>query len=77
MKKTINTKFDLGDTVFYYYNGAIYMCSIRDIKYYARNDSIEYLIGAIDCKIAFNPRYVNECEVVSNINGVINAIPVY
>lgn len=77
MKRTINTKFDLGDTVFYYYNGAIYMCSIRDIKYYAKNDSIEYFIGAIDCKVAFNPRYVNEIEIVKNIEDVISTIPVY
>ena len=77
MKKTINTKFDLGDTVFYYYNGAIYMCSIRDIKYYAKNDSIEYLIGAIDAKVAFNPRYVNEIEIVKNIEDILQTIPVY
>ena len=77
MKRTINTKFDLGDTVFYYYNGAIYMCSIRDIKYYVKEDSVIYLIGAIDCKVAFNPRYVNEIEIVKNIEDVISTIPVY
>ena len=77
MKKTINTKFDLGDTVFYYYNGAIYMCSIRDIKYYAKNDNIEYFIGAIDAKVAFNPRYVNEIEIVKNIEDILQTIPVY
>lgn len=79
MRVEVNTKYDVGDVVFGYYNGHFYKFKITNIQthteYKRQRTEVTYDCTAIieDSECTFNYTF-DECELYSNIDEIIEKL---
>lgn len=79
MRVEVNTKYDVDDVVFGYYNSGFYKFKITNIKiqteYQTQRAKVIYSCTAIieDSECTFRHEF-NECELYSNIDEIIEKL---